>query len=95
VKVLGRVAPPPTLDVRVGHGRRRTTLRTFHLRAVVAHVGASARGGHYVAYIRVSKSEDAWVRCDDSVVTPVRFDAVAAGDAGGDSYLLWYVAVST
>jgi ubiquitin C-terminal hydrolase len=45
----------------------------YKLTAVVSHIGASARSGHYVADVAVG--EDSFVRVNDSVVSePVGFD---------------------
>jgi hypothetical protein len=102
VKLLDQLASPITLDVPlVGRRARRAgapqapATRKFNLLAIVAHVGASARVGHFIAYLRVRGPADTalWLRCDDSVVTPVSLDAVATGGASGDAYLLWCVSV--
>ena len=59
----------------------------YELAAIVSHIGMSANGGHYVAWV---KEKEGWFKYDDDKVSPVSETDVAKvdGRGGGD----WHVA---
>jgi len=57
----------------------------FALYAVVVHVGASIRRGHYVAYVKDPRGE--WFQMDDHKVSPVSLSEVLQVQA----YMLFYL----
>lgn len=58
---------------------------TLHLRAIVVHLGATPRSGHYVAHVRDSSG---WLRFDDSFVT--RSAGPDSAEVRHDAYILLY-----
>jgi len=57
----------------------------FALYAVVVHVGASIRRGHYAAYVKDPQRE--WFQMDDHKASPVSFSEVIKVQA----YMLFYI----
>ena len=49
---------------------------------VVTHKGRSADGGHYIGWVHASGDE--WFKCDDDIVTVVKFEDVMLLKGGGD-----------
>ncbi|KAH8917386.1 cysteine proteinase [Atractiella rhizophila] len=66
----------------------------YELWGIVTHKGASADGGHYVAWTRKSPSNpDEWYCFDDEKVSVVNKDKIASLDGGGEdhtAYILLY-----
>jgi len=80
-------SPPKEYDLSVcgpssGH---------YKLFGVVTHQGRTADSGHYIGWVH--EKDDAWVKYDDEVVTPVQSDDIMKLSGGGDwhmAYLLMY-----
>ncbi|KAI5481140.1 ubiquitin carboxyl-terminal hydrolase 14 [Pseudohyphozyma bogoriensis] len=77
----------------------------YELQAVVTHKGASADGGHYIAFSRVTKvtkegeieledrDKEQWYKFDDEKVSVVGRDKITALEGGGEdhcAYILLY-----
>eukprot|EP01104_Vermistella_antarctica_P014198 TRINITY_DN4428_c0_g3_i3.p1 TRINITY_DN4428_c0_g3~~TRINITY_DN4428_c0_g3_i3.p1 ORF type:complete len:800 (-),score=151.44 TRINITY_DN4428_c0_g3_i3:101-2500(-) len=60
---------------------------TYHIKAVVTHVGHSAAAGHYRTDVL---ADDIWERYDDSVVTNISEDDALRGKAEEWGYILFY-----
>ena len=45
-------------------------VQVYHLTAVLVHIGQTPNGGHYVAHVRPTGS-DQWYKFNDSTVTPL------------------------
>lgn len=63
----------------------------YELQAVLTHKGRSSSSGHYVAWVKRSKSE--WLMFDDDRVSPVTEEDVLKLSGGGDwhtAYVLLY-----
>lgn len=67
--------------------------------AVICHIGATLRSGHYVAYVRDPESADPtdWIKFNDTVVTRVRVGSSLPdeteklfGDRNQQAYILFY-----
>lgn len=58
----------------------------YELYATVNHRGDRANSGHYVAYVKENRN---WYSCDDSRITPVKFDNVK-NEIYKDGYILFY-----
>lgn len=63
----------------------------YELTAVVTHIGMSAEGGHYIAWV---KERDEWFKYDDEKVTQVAEKDVAKIDgSGGAQWHIAYIAI--
>jgi ubiquitin carboxyl-terminal hydrolase 14 len=65
----------------------------YELSAVLTHIGRSADGGHYVAWVRKDDNSDKWVKYDDDRVSIVNQEEILKLDGGGDwhiAYILLY-----
>ncbi|KAG9044628.1 deubiquitinating enzyme [Tulasnella sp. UAMH 9824] len=74
----------------------------YDLAAIVTHKGASADGGHYIAWVRKDElqpsnvpgeSSDEWFKFDDDKVSVVTQDKITTLDGGGEdstAYILLY-----
>jgi ubiquitin carboxyl-terminal hydrolase 14 len=63
----------------------------YEMFGVVTHQGRYAESGHYIGWVR--QKDDAWLKFDDDVVSPVTTEDIKALSGGGDwhmSYLLLY-----
>ncbi|KAG8889023.1 Protein kinase [Tulasnella sp. 332] len=90
----------PTLKEDVG----ANVSGVYELCAIVTHKGASADGGHYIAWVRkdelqptpsdaVDTADDEWFKFDDDKVSIVKQDKIAQLDGGGEdstAYILLY-----
>ncbi|KIO18756.1 hypothetical protein M407DRAFT_31590 [Tulasnella calospora MUT 4182] len=74
----------------------------YDLVAIVTHKGASADGGHYIAWVRKDElqpstapgeSSEEWFKFDDDKVSVVTQDKITGLDGGGEdstAYILLY-----
>ncbi|EJD49351.1 cysteine proteinase [Auricularia subglabra TFB-10046 SS5] len=91
----------PVLRADVG----ASTTGLYELAGVVAHKGASADGGHYIAFVRRDafesvapgeekpEGEEEWFKFDDEKVSVVNRDRIVALEGGGEdavAYVLLY-----
>lgn len=69
--------------------RISVTQRFYKLFAVVYHTGKDASGGHYITDV-YHVGTSGWLRCDDSIVKPVKSTQVTKPIATCIPYLLFY-----
>ena len=72
---------PTTFENRTGR---------YALYAIVTHQGRDADGGHYVAFVRQSESQDDWLEYNDDKVTPRNEEYIKNLDGKGGAD--WHIA---
>lgn len=71
---------------------RQSGTRNYHLVGVIYHHGRNAEGGHYTCDVLRSKTDNKWLRIDDTAVETVTAEAVVGKPAARDksAYILMY-----
>ncbi|XP_010559301.1 PREDICTED: ubiquitin carboxyl-terminal hydrolase 21-like [Tarenaya hassleriana] len=85
-KILKHVNIPLELDLwpYMSGSEENEVSTTYHLYALVEHLGSSLTDGHYVSYVR--SAHETWHKFDDSRVTRIEEGCVLSQDA----YILFY-----
>ena len=82
--------PTETLEVPIHESVRQRYLgHTYRLRGVISHMGATAKSGHYISYVRTNVfEEDGWVEINDDTTSQVNFKDIAKKSNSALPYIL-------
>ncbi|XP_010530035.1 PREDICTED: ubiquitin carboxyl-terminal hydrolase 21-like [Tarenaya hassleriana] len=90
-KIFKHVEFPLELNLQpyMSGGQENEVCTTYHLYALVEHIGSSLTYGHYSSYVR--SAHETWHKFDDSQVTRIEEGSVLSQDA----YILFYAREGT